>query len=394
MDDTIKVYVIDKGRASLYMLFRDPTTGKETARSTGTKSKKEALKAAGEWEAELRSGKYKPKSRVTWAEFRQRYEDEVVSGLADKTAIKIDGVLNSLESLISPARLVDVTADKLSAWQQKLRDAGKAEATIKGHLAHLAAALAWAVEIGLLTAIPKIRMPQRVKGGKVMKGRPITAEEFDRLIDAVPKSSKVKPDHVEGWRFLLRGLWWSGLRLGEAMQLSWDTPGMMVDLTGKRPMLRILAGSEKGHKDRLLPLAPEFGEMLLAVPESERTGFVFNPLGRLKKRPRADSASHTICDIGEKAGIKVDETEKGVKFASAHDCRRAFGLRWAARVMPAVLQQLMRHENIETTLRFYVGNDAEGMADVLYAAVPKSPPKVDSSVDSSRIEESAVDVTC
>ncbi len=48
-----------------------------------------------------------------------------------------------------------------------------------------------------------------------------------------------------------------------------------------------------------------------------------------------------------------------MKFASAHDLRRAFGERWAARVMPAVLKELMRQESIETTLRYYVGTDAK-----------------------------------
>ena len=37
------------------------------------------------------------------------------------------------------------------------------------------------------------------------------------------------------------------------------------------------------------------------------------------------------------------------KTASAHDLRRAFGERWAARLMPAQLMELMRHETIETT---------------------------------------------
>jgi len=31
------------------------------------------------------------------------------------------------------------------------------------------------------------------------------------------------------------------------------------------------------------------------------------------------------------------------KYASAHDLRRSFGTRWAKRVMPVVLQKLMRH---------------------------------------------------
>lgn len=54
------------------------------------------------------------------------------------------------------------------------------------------------------------------------------------------------------------------------------------------------------------------------------------------------------------------------KFASAHDLRRAFGNRWAAKVMPVVLQQLMRHESIETTLKYYVEQDAEALGAELW----------------------------
>ncbi len=41
------------------------------------------------------------------------------------------------------------------------------------------------------------------------------------------------------------------------------------------PMLRIPAKHEKGNQDRLLPMAPEFAEMLRATPEADRTGGVF-----------------------------------------------------------------------------------------------------------------------
>jgi hypothetical protein len=73
------------------------------------------------------------------------------------------------------------------------------------------------------------------------------------------------------------------------------------------------------------------------------------------------------------AAIKVEETtRKGkphIKFASAHDLRRSFGERWAMRVMPQVLMELMRHESIDTTMAFYVGRNAERTADALWAAV-------------------------
>lgn len=75
--------------------------------------------------------------------------------------------------------------------------------------------------------------------------------------------------------------------------------------------------------------------------------------------------SRTVTKIGEAAGVIVNHAPK--KFASAHDLRRSFGPRWASKVMPQVLMILMRHENIETTMRFYVGRDAEATADVLWA---------------------------
>jgi integrase len=74
--------------------------------------------------------------------------------------------------------------------------------------------------------------------------------------------------------------------------------------------------------------------------------------------------------IGKAAGVKVNTatTTGKVKFASAHDLRRSFGERWASRIMPQQLMELMRHESIETTMKFYVGRNAQATADVLWAA--------------------------
>jgi hypothetical protein len=87
--------------------------------------------------------------------------------------------------------------------------------------------------------------------------------------------------------------------------------------------------------------------------------------------------SKIMSKIGKAAGVKVYTNPKDsakVKFASAHDLRRAFGARWAARVMPAQLMELMRHESIETTLRSYVGTDAQAKADAAWAAFEASRP--------------------
>ena len=78
-----------------------------------------------------------------------------------------------------------------------------------------------------------------------------------------------------------------------------------------------------------------------------------------------------VSKIGQAAGVKVhtDPRTNKVKYASAHDLRRSFGERWAARVMPQTLMELMRHESIETTLKFYVGHNAEKTAMHLHNAI-------------------------
>jgi len=399
MPEEIRVHVVDKGRTNLYLRYVDPITGKHVTKSAGTSNEAEARKAAGSWETELRNGLYKSPSKVTWSEFRERYESEVLPGLSEGSWGKIFATFNDIETHTPVDRLMSLTSERISLWQQKLRSAGQAETTIKSKSAHLKAAFNWAKDIGMIFEVPKIRMPKRAKNSKVMKGRPITSEEFERMIQNVHKV--VGKDRADSWKHLLRGLWWSGLRITEAMTLTWDAHGMRVELSGKYPMLSIPAESQKSHKDEMLPVAPEFAEMLLSTPEDQRTGFVFNPQRKHSierfKCPR--EAGRTIRLIGQKANVKVDEfARKGeavVKYATAHDLRRAFGTRWAHRVMPVDLQKLMRHETIETTMKFYVNQHVDDIASRLYAALNPTgdtlgdTPKKSTSEESSEEEKTA-----
>ena len=196
-----------------------------------------------------------------------------------------------------------------------------------------------------------------------MRGRPITTEEFKRMIKAIPKVRKHDPTL---WERYLTGLWLSGLRLEESTVLSWDEDSpFAVDLTGKHPRFRIYAEAEKGNRDRLLPLTPDFADLLLSTPEEERTGAVFPLLGHWTGKPISPRRiGRVVSAIGKLAKVVVNKADG--KYASAHDLRRAFGTRWATRVMPATLQLLMRHQSIETTMRYYVDLDANDLAAELW----------------------------
>jgi integrase len=174
---------------------------------------------------------------------------------------------------------------------------------------------------------------------------------------------------IESWRHYLTGLWLSGLRLTESLEVFWNRDDRLsIDTGGKRLMLRIPAELEKGHRDRLLPVTPDFAAFLLASPEVDRHGPVFRPLMPSGNRANAERAGHLISLVGELSGIKVhtDASTGRTKFASAHDLRRSFGNRWARRVTTPVLMKLMRHESIQTTMSYYVDLDADALAEDLW----------------------------
>jgi hypothetical protein len=96
---------------------------------------------------------------------------------------------------------------------------------------------------------------------RASKGRPITAEEFDRLLDKV--EGEVGQEARSSWNYLLRGLWTSALGLEEIMKVSWDEPRyiMPVWARGRRPVLRIPASMQRNYTEEEIPLLPWFEEV-------------------------------------------------------------------------------------------------------------------------------------
>lgn len=356
----VKVSLIFRtGRKHWEARWIDPVTGRKKTRTTGTADRGKAERFAARLETELHGGKIDTR-RVLWSEVRNRYTTEVMTFHAPSTQQKTDTSLDSLELLIDPKLAASLNTATIGQWSVKMRALGHSPFTIRGYLGDLRKVLRWAYRQELVAAVPAFDMPRCVGG---MKGRPVTTEEFERMLQVVPDVTGEGP--AESWRRLLRGLWLSGLRLEEAMQLHWtDDRLLTVDLTDRRPTLRIQERGQKSRKFQHLPITPDFVEFLLAVPERRRRGFVFKPtpFGKSTSRPQVDWVGKVISRFGKKAGVKVTD----LKDASAHDLRRAFGFRWARRVPQQVLQELMRHKDIKTTRDFYIGMDAQATAEAVW----------------------------
>jgi integrase len=299
-------------------------------------------------------------------------------------AAGVQSSFNVIEELMSPDKLTRIT----ERWLGRLHSLAKkrivartgqpiSQMTLKKYFQHLLTALKWAVEqkyIKEVPTFPKEARQNRRTRTRLMKGRPLTGEEFDRLLVNVQKTflkpRKPTPEKtaairrgVDSLKYLLDGLWLSGLRIGEAIKLTWDQwgDGIRVNVDGDGDVwLMIDSEDQKNRQSMVYPVVDDFAEFLLQTPPEDRHGFVFNPCrmtGKVCRRP--DTVSGWIVDIGEKASIKVNTTNGVDKFASAHDLRRAFGTRWAKIVPPMILKGLMRHSDIQTTMKFYVEIEAK-----------------------------------
>ncbi|MBB01557.1 MAG: hypothetical protein CMJ47_02815 [Planctomyces sp.] len=342
--------------------WRDPATGKVRQKSTGTAIKRDAERFAARLEREIEEGNSIIGRRTRWEDFIVRYKVERLAKRKANTRIKFDALVAMLEKTIAPKYVQGITTEEIARFIQQLRELGRSEATIKGYLAYLKSMLRWAKDKRVISVVPHIEMPD---APDKMRGRPIVAEEFERMLEAVPLV--VGDECAESWRFFLRGLWWSGLRLMEATRLHWtDDTYLTIDTTRAVPLFKISAEADKGGKSRLFPIAPEFADQLASIPENDRTGFVFNPqLPSISRRPDPRYIGRVITSIGKQAKVKVSATGKP---ASAHDLRRAFGERWSRVLMPQDLKEAMRHSSINTTLAFYVGDTPEKTSQAMFAA--------------------------
>lgn len=234
MSDEIRVYVInDTHRNMLRLKYTCPQTGTVHRKSAKTCNPAEAQKAAGAWEAELRAGiKSKTKGRMTWKEFVKVCTKERIAALGESSRPIYVAILDSITTIVHPATVGSLTAQGVSKWQTHQREAGTAEATIESRSAALLAMLNWAKKQKYLAEVPEFAKIVRSRSGKKMKGRPLKDAEFEAMLK-VTQSVVGGEKYVPGWHRSLKGLWLSGLRLSEAIDLSWDEPGrIQVDTTG------------------------------------------------------------------------------------------------------------------------------------------------------------------
>lgn len=356
--------------------YHDPKDGREVRISTGTHDQDEAEDFKADIEAKLRLG-IDPKPRkavkgpsMSWEEFREEYTRLKVATFRSENAKDAAEIrLDICEAIIKPRTLERMARpETLSTLQAELlagtggRKGPRAANTVRSYMMALKAALNWAHKPMKWLPDPcKFEMLEADQS-ETLKGRPLTEAEFKAMLEACDTVCKRDP---ATWKFLLRGIWETGLRIDEAMNTHWSDESYIVPLRTRNGgyLLRIPANRQKNRKTQEVPTTPFLGSLLDEVADDDREGWIFNPAPRRKwdRRLTSDQAGRIITDIGQEAGIVVNEAGK---FASAHDLRRSFGQRMAdAGIPPRDLQAIMRHSSITTTEKYYLRHRASEQAD-------------------------------
>ncbi|MHC4302112.1 MAG: tyrosine-type recombinase/integrase [Planctomycetota bacterium] len=356
-------------RAHLVYQWEDRIAGTRGSESAGTSSRRTAN--SHEKKAALIESivaKRRPKSTdPTWEAFRTRYERSKKTEWRPSSLANWVSAANALERCVEIGYLSDLDASAIDEMRVALHGT-VAPSSIDSYLRPIRAAARWAAEIYPNYTPPKFRI-QRAPS----KGRPLADEEFQRMIDAC--ADIVGEKNAGSWRFLLRGLVHSGLRLGQAMQFSWDieAPVHVENLDGQFAKIVILHEEHKGKRESQLAMQPPMVKLLRQVPAQQRAGFVFNPRGKRGVVRDTRNVSGVVCRIGEKAGIVtgkrlekkkdkktgrmkvIGETER---YAGAHDLKRTCGERLLRiGTHPATIARLLQHRTFDVTQQHYLAND-------------------------------------
>jgi integrase len=331
----------DRPGGNLRLQWVDPRTGRRRGKSAGTADEAAAERERGDLEYQLNAGLAggADPERLTWRQFEGAYRDEHLSGKSEATRVKAAGIFRNFEALIHPRSLAVVDSRALSAYAAKLRALPRAAATVEAHLAYLSAALRWAADQGMLPKAPKrptIKVPRKANI------RTVSREAFDRLLEHAPS------DH---WRAYLWTLWLTGMRRTEAMLLRWEEQDAAAWVDLARQRIVIPAAACKGRADSWLPIRTELRPILAQLRRAR--GRVFDLTTQEPSR-----VSKLFRRIARAAGVR----------STLHDLRRTFGTRYADKVPSQVLQRLMRHSSIATTMKFYCSLD--GVLDKAIHAVP------------------------
>lgn len=331
--------VFKKARNGPWIIKWFDADGKRREKSSRTTDKRAADRIAAQLEAGValrREGVVDRRLDRYASENARHLETHMAAYLAhlkhaQRSARTIDDARYHLEWIkdaTRSTRLSDLTLDSVERALSLLQAEGLSARTVNHHGGSVRAFLGWCVKSGRLESNPLRFLPKQVEATDRRRvRRALTDEEVDRLLAIAERRGR------KLWYMLAL---WAGLRLSELKVATWG------DVDFRRGVLVVRHG--KANRVDEVPIHPELApELLRARPQDfQRTARIF-PTAVTNATRRKDFVRAGIPEIDED-GLHAD----------LHSLRTTLGTKLArAGVAPQVAQQIMRHSDYRTTIRFY-----------------------------------------
>jgi integrase len=332
--------VFKRGGRGPWILKWFDASGKRREQSSRTTDKRTAERIAAQIEAKValrREGVVDTRMDQIADENQRPIREHIDAYLAHlrhatrsrRTIADAKAHLDWMLEATKPARLSDISLDRIEGALSVLQEEGKAARTVNHRGGSVHSFLAWCVRSGRIASNPLRHLPRQVEElDRRRVRRALTAEEVERLLEvAEPRGRKL-------WYLLA---YMAGLRLAELKRLRWG------DLDLKAGVLTVRQGKAK-RVDRV-PLHPDLRAELARV----------RPTGTLPSAPVFPTAptNETRVKDYRRAGIKLLDDEGRV--ADLHSLRVTLATTLAVKgVPPQVLRKIMRHSRSSTTEQFYV----------------------------------------
>lgn len=333
--------------------YRDPS-GRQRRRKIGP-DRRAAQRVLTKIQTEIVEGKYIERAKsctTSLGELLCAHRIEVAPSRRPASRRRDQAICRALERLIGASVRIDrIDARAVESYRTARAGEGRAPATVNRELAHLSAALTWAVSRGALCDRPSITTPQPDNG----RTRFLDRAEVDVLIDACAADAE-RPWLVD----LVRGALATGCRRGELLALEWswvDERASMINLPGH---------ACKSKRGRHVPINPTMALVLKRARTRRDGALVFqvggHRLGRATVgnrfiraveaaglgKPKGDpqrvtfhTLRHTAASWMVQAGVDLHAVATILGHASLEVTKRY------AHLAPAHLQNAMAYTSLE-----------------------------------------------
>lgn len=315
--------------------YSDADGGEHTKTLPIGASLEDAVLLKGQLQNRKAQGESLVRPRMTVGQLLDDYL-EGVEGRLDETTVETHSrAVASLKKAFGTRLVTELTPSHVARWISDLEREGKSAGTIRRYLSPLSSAYRLAVRDGVVQSSPVVKLlPHERPRGEAKRKRCLSREEITKLLSAT-RSQNGREEHLR-WKTLFALLIFTGLRISEALALTWD------DITEEGVVVR--EGKTKAS-ERTVMLPSDIRRLLSALRLSQAPGvkFVFStqegaPLGRRN----ALTILHSCC---RRAGIEK---------CSLHELRHTYAsLLIHNRELPTLVAKQMGHADPGVTMKVY-----------------------------------------